>query len=637
MKATLKNPNIAAIISKYLQMNSTINLSKSNKELYDNILNPIHNPSINTLYRSYTYLNFYSNELSIEETKNEEIFDDYLITKNNWKIIYIELMKNYKAYQNKDIAKSVYNWFRTHLFFPSMRKGNKYLDYKNNSIHQLISYDIIFHNNVIYNHYNKYTNENGFIQLRKNDFILKKSLFFEKELINFNANLTVIKNDQKLIDILEKILKYDYEFLNDIYLNNNNSHKSVENEVINFLLWLNCTVITFAKFLFSYISIYSIPNNNNNNKLISEFISKHNEFINFSLLINEQFNNINIIINYLNKFILRNNTNNNNNNINYFSIYKMCFNIMKKEIYDKLKNNIKIKFEKITYLYINDLFEKKENEINDINDSKTKEDSNSFEEYEDNYYEESDCSLIGNYSSEMNNKELVENLMLSIADYNINECNANLINHSELKMSDDYLNYEEIIFNSFASIINKYIEEKSFIEILNIITKVFAVQNDDTNNIVKDEINLNVIKRTKKNIFFKLVKYFKELISNKMQEELSNNDCNSKKNEVSKQNNMLNNIENKLNDQQKKDFLNFFNNEINEIKNYLCLKNNKIQISNYFCNSYNYYYLVLKYIIYCYYLDIDYYSHLDNKIIDILLSGKDKKLGAFINNCITDN
>jgi hypothetical protein len=28
---------------------------------------------------------------------------------------------------------------------------------------------------------------------------------------------------------------------------------------------------------------------------------------------------------------------------------------------------------------------------------------------------------------------------------------------------------------------------------------------------------------------------------------------------------------------------------------------------------------------------------LDNKIIDILLSGKDKKLGAFINNCITNN
>lgn len=243
MKTTLKNPNILAIISKYLQLNNTINLSKSCKDLYESHLNPIHNPRINTLYRSYTYLKFYSNELSTEETKNEEIFDDYLITKNNWKIIYIELMRNYKAYPNKDITESVYNWFRTHLFLPSMRKSNKYLDYKNNSIHQLISYDIIFHNNVIYNHYNKYTNENGFIQLSNNDFILKKTLFFEEELINFNANLTVIKNDQNLIDILEKILKYDYEYLNDIY---NSSHKRVENEVINFLLWLNCTVVTFA-------------------------------------------------------------------------------------------------------------------------------------------------------------------------------------------------------------------------------------------------------------------------------------------------------------------------------------------------------------------------------------------------------
>ena len=88
--------------------------------------------------------------------------------------------------------------------------------------------------------------------------------------------------------------------MNDIYLNNNNSHKSVENEVINFLLWLNCTVVNFAKFLFSHISIYEISKNDNNNKLISEFDIIHNEFINFSLLIKEHFNNINIIINYLN-------------------------------------------------------------------------------------------------------------------------------------------------------------------------------------------------------------------------------------------------------------------------------------------------------------------------------------------------
>ena len=62
-----------------------------------------------------------------------------------------------------------------------MIKGNKYLDDKNNSFHQLISYDIIFYNNIIYNHYNKYTNENGFIHLNNNDFVFKKAFFLKKK------------------------------------------------------------------------------------------------------------------------------------------------------------------------------------------------------------------------------------------------------------------------------------------------------------------------------------------------------------------------------------------------------------------------------------------------------------------------
>ena len=72
MKEKLKIPNILTNNSNYLQLNQTINLSKSSKEPYDSILNSIHNPSINTLFRSYSYLNFNSNELSPNETKNEE-------------------------------------------------------------------------------------------------------------------------------------------------------------------------------------------------------------------------------------------------------------------------------------------------------------------------------------------------------------------------------------------------------------------------------------------------------------------------------------------------------------------------------------------------------------------------------------
>ena len=641
MNPILKNVNMITNISKYLPFNQTIIISKLNKQMYFSILNPIKNPRLNSLYRKYTFKKVYLNAQSPEEQKKEEIYDDYSLTKNNWKIIYKNLIMNYKTYQNKNITELVFNCFRNHLFLPSMRKSNKYLDFKYNTIHQLISYDILFYNNVICNHYNKYINENGFIQQSNNDFILKKGLFFENELINFNTNLNFIQKNNYLKGILKKIINYDYENLNDIYLNNNKDNNLYNNnEVIKFMLWLNYTVFYFAKFVYSYINIYSISNNDNNkNKFLSEFISKHNDFINFSLLINDHFNNINIIINYLNKFILLKNdpknNNINNNNIYYFSIYKMCINIMKKEIYDKLNNELKKKFEYITNIYIDEIFEKKENEINQ-NDSKTKEDSNSFEEYEENYDNEIDDSLLNeDKEDEMSNKELFENYILCISDYNINEYNANLINHSELKMNDEYLNYEEIIFNICINKINKYIEQKSFNEIFNIIQKVFSMQNDDINNLGKDnEISLNVIKRTKKYIFCRLMNYLKTFFENKIKEDLLNEKNNI--NNISIKNNLVSNIENKLNEKQKIIFLNLYYNEINNIKNNLKIKGEEKKINDYFENNDNYYFIVLKNILYCYYLEIEYYSKMDNKIIDILLN-YNKKYESFISESIANN
>ena len=155
MNPILKNVNMITNISKYLPFNQTIIISKLNKQMYFSILNPIQNPRLNSLYRKYTFKKFYLNAQSPEEQKKEEIYDDYSLTKNNWKIIYKNLIMNYKTYQNKNITELVFNCFRNHLFLPSMRKSNKYLDFKYNTIHQLISYDILFYNNAICNHYNK--------------------------------------------------------------------------------------------------------------------------------------------------------------------------------------------------------------------------------------------------------------------------------------------------------------------------------------------------------------------------------------------------------------------------------------------------------------------------------------------------
>ena len=653
----LKNENIITNFTKYLLYKDIINLSLINKNTYYLLLNPIKNPIINTLFRIITYKNFYFNELTddIKETeKTEEIYDDYKYTNNNWKLIHNSLIINYKKYQNKEIVDLIYNCFKNHLFLPGIRKTNKYLEFQFSSLHQQIFYDFSQNKNFTFNYYDKYFDKNGLIQQKSNDFILKKNLFFEKDIMHFNEILFSLKNNNFLINILQKIIQYDYDYLDLIYMNNNNN---ISIEIIKFLLYLNHTVKLFSQFIYGFIILYANSKNNiiNDNKLLLEYITKHNDFVNFGLLVDEHFNNINLIINYLNKFIFMNN----NKSFNYFSIYKMCINIFKKEIYDKIENSLKIKFEKISINYINDLFDEsnnennKEKEKNDNNESNTKEDSNSFEECE--YYSdmENDDSILDE-NREITNKQIIENCMNCITDFNINEFNANVINHSELKINEDYKIYENILINCFINKIDKYLsdKEKSVHTLLLIIRNTISIQNGNINYIQNEDGNtFNIIKRTKKNIFCKIINHLKKYIIKKSKEELlifiNNYNTtnfiyyNDEKLNLDK---ILNDEEkSKLNEEQKNIFLNLYQNDINEITNDLMneIKNKKLKINledknlsniiNCFCNSDNYYINILKEILYYYYIEIIYYSKMDANITNILLKGKNKSYPLYIN------
>ena len=661
-----KNENIISNFSKYLLYKEIIYLSLINKNTYY-LLNPIKNPIINTLFRNITYKRFYFNEISDEEEetqKTEEIYDDYKFTNNNWKLIYNSLLINYNHYQNKDIADLIYNCFKNHLFLPGIRKTNKYLEFQFSSLHQQIFYDFLQNKKFTFNYYDKYFNENGLIKLNSNAFILKKQLFFENNIINFNEILLSFKNNNNLKNILKIIIQYDYNFLDIIYMKNNN----ITDEIIKFLLFLNHTVKLFSKFIYHFIILYANSNNNKikDNKLLLEYITKHNDFINFGLLVDENFNNINIIINYLNKFIFMNN--NNNKSFNYFSIYKMCINIFKKEIYDKIENSLKIKFEKINNNYINDLFDESNNEKhkeqlkNDNNESNsnTKEDSNSnsSEDFEYSSDMENDDNSLINENREITNKEIIEHFMNCITDFNINEFNANVINHSELKINDDYKIYENILINSFINNIDKYLlnEEKSVDSLLLIIRNTFSIQNENINYIQSENGNtLNIIKRTKKNVFCKIMNHLKEYTTKKIKEELLKFIEKYDKNNFIKFNdekiildNILNDEEkSKLNDEKKNIFFSIYQNEINKITNDLIndIKNKKLKIHlegknlsniiNCFCNSNNSFVIILQKMLYYYYIEEIYYSKMDTIIANILIKGKNNNYPLFINESLT--
>ena len=623
-----------------------------NKHIYTLLLNPIHNTNINSFYREIAYKKYYLNDLPEDQEENEkkekEILDNYELTKNNWKLINKNLFDNYNNYPNKDIVKVIYNSYKIHLYLPGLRKSNKYLEFKFSTLHQLISYDISLNNNIIYNYYNKFVNENGFIDEKNDNFMLRKTLFFENEFINFNQQINNVKNDANSIKILEKISNYDYENLDYIYINNN---KDINNNVFIFILWLNHTIIYFAKFIYRYVNIYTIQNinQNNENRFLTEYINKHNDFINFSLLINERFNNINLIINYLKKFILiknnniKTNDNNDKNLFNYFSIYKLCINIMKKEFYEKLEKKIKTNFKKIIIKYITDLFENPN--TNENNDSKTKEDSHSFEECENNLEDENyDISSLDE-NNEMTNKEIIEKIMLYITDYNINEYSSNLINHSELIMNDDYKEYENILIKTFINKINSNIEiGKNINELFMLIKKVFSSQNEDFDSISKDsEISLNIIKRSKKIIFLQIINCLKENIIKKIKEDFlkyvqkyNKTDAINKNTNKSIGKNIILNPEenNKLNEEQKIIFLNLYSNEVNEIKKDLIktIKIKKISefINSYFYYSKSYFVIVLKEII-CYFsMEKENFSKMDNKIVKILFEDNNNYPSFFI-------
>ena len=658
-----ENKNILTIFVKFLSFKDIICLSKANKKIYTILLNSKNNPDINTIYRYFTYKQFYWNEISNDSEKTEktdELYDDFNSTNNDWKLIYITLTNNYFNNPNNDLRKKVYDYFQNHLYLPGLRKDNKYLEFQFSSIHQIVSYDCHINNNIIYNHYDKYINENTLNNKMCNDFILKKGLPFENDLINFNEIYQTFKKDNNLINILKIIIDYDYENIDLIYVRSKNSQEK-NIEIINYLLWLNHTIILFAKYIYKYLKIYETQKNNiKNDKLLLEYNNKHNDFINFSLLINDHFKNINIIINYLNKFILiKNNENNNNNSNNYFSLYKLCMNIMKKEIYEKLSNKLKDIFETECNEYIQDVFEgstnEKGTEINDNNESKTKEDSNSFED-DDNYCDIENDDFILDENNHLTHKEIIERYMNCMADFNINEINSKLINHSELKMNEDYIKYINILINSFINKIDKTLQnkEKSFEQVFLFLKDIISIKDEDVNALSTfDGNNLNIIKRVKKQIFCHIFNHLKKYIINKIKEDFlkyidieminNNNEINKNKKFIYKKNIILTEGEKKtINEQQNEKIINIYYKEIEDIKNDIINNNNLMidydekdllsKINSYFDNDITESVVILKEMMYFNVMELEYYSNLDNIIINLLSKGNNnKEYSVFIN------
>ena len=500
-----KNEYLTTKIVMYLNPKEIISFSSCNKTI-NRILNPANNKTINTIFYFYTSQKFFeSNDNSevIKYNKNKKnLLGSYWKSNINWKLYLSQITRHFKLYPDEKISNIVLKTFQVHLFLPELRKSNPTLEQNNSSIHQLFSYDQKFMENCLQNYYDKYINANYIINQEKNGNevkIFRTDLPFEDELKYFINVYNDIRSNDEYKYVIYTINNYDFEELEKIYENIVN--KNNVNKIIYFILWLNKSLIMYS--MSTYESIVKYINDKEEHKFLVDYVNKYNDYINASLLINTKFQNVNIIMNFLNKYIM-----NNKNNDNKFSLYTLARKIFKKNIYEKVVQNILPKFSSLLNKYYitkfnNNFKDEKEEQFEDDYDFLNADELMDDEELSDtNDNSENNMSLdeiILSKNYEKPDFGILDNIISSIVDMEIDQNNANGINHSLIKLSKTYKQLEELLVSKFSETINQQLNEgKSASELFEILKKVFETNKKGSMNFLQNNNSLKIINRTKK-------------------------------------------------------------------------------------------------------------------------------------------
>ena len=650
MNKCLTRINNLNLIISYIKYQEIVIVSLVNKAFYSS-LNPENNSYINSIFRDITFKKYFNiNNKKYFKSYDNDYLDDFQKTKNNWKNILRKLVINSKIYSNKEISDEIYKYFYNHCYMCYQRNENKILEYEYSTLHQIICYDINKKECIISNYYDKYFDINNKNEDNVQIQPLKTGLFFEKELINLKKEMKNYENNE----IMKLIINYSFEHLDNEYYYTFNKKKDIKksknklNSVIYFLIWLNHTFLLFISLLYKYVNQF--VKMKDPKKIIIEYSKIHSNLINFGLMVNENFNNINIIFNYLQKeqkdFISVENK---------FNIYNLFFNIMEKNLYQKLKPILNNNIENLFNIFYNEIFDKEQinisfesnnretnhteliNEDNYIDDN-ISENEEIIEIEDENEDEDEDKSITDdNYKT---NQEIIEEFSNLIVDFSINKDNIFLINNTKIKLSENYDEYENLLLeNMLKNIKDKSIttNEKNIFENENtIIDDIIHYLNAFCSFIKKlsikgeEENQFKLIRRLKLNLFKKsenfIINYLNNLINTYFIYDKETNNYIIKDNIFINSINGNNNINyesyiNLLNEIKK----NLENNNLNTIND--ITKEQIIELSNNYEHlDKNKFIKISREILLFFYNQINIYNYEDEKIIDIINKNKNNKV-----------
>ena len=620
------NKNLLTYLSTFLDVNKLLTLSSSNKPL-NGMLNPLQNPAVNKIFYNHVNKTFFGVEEDFEFEKSlkeekKNLLDIYWTDTTNWKSYLIQLQKDINNYPDKKVIKKFNDILRIHLYLLDLRKENYHLEFSNSSLYQTYSYDKKLKEFCNNNFYDKYINED-YLNKQGKDCeikILRKDLFFEDKLKNFIDVYNEVKSGGDYKDILESINNYDFGKLDNYYLKAN---KNEINIIVYFILWTNRIFMTYCMYILNSVNIYE--NDETGKIFLEEYVEKYTHFVNSILLINHNFHNVNIIIRYLNYFIL-------GKNDTQFSLEELAMKIFKKTVYDKISQKI---LTKTSLLYNKLLINKFENKNKEKNEDEMDIDVN----------ETSDASVLDisldeslpDFHKEKSDKEILENILKCILDFSINKNNINVINHSYIKLDDSYENYETNIIKITKEVIEQELNDKDMpiADIFDELKTLLENDRNSRNTLLKVSSSFELINKTKKNILENSLQIlFKKLLNQ------INEDINSRlKPDVHGRTIMISSVE-KINNKEYSCDLSDFSqkkrmkiekkvqDELNNIKT--CLYEQNIKgyepeetnrlISQYIENNGIELVLLLKKMVYFYYKECEYYDEKNQKVYDILTS-----------------
>ena len=504
MKVISENKNLLTNIAKFSDFDGIMSLKDSKKAIKIK-LNPKSNEKMNDIFL-YQFLNIFRTEEDYELYVNKEETIINLNINFEKKIKEVKRLTNMMKTLGNNIYKSLDFIYKYHIYLPDLSKHNRLLEFINSSIFMDKLYNYKMFRKWESNYYNKYINEEYMNDTTGNKKIktLRERQYFEKDLLAYKELYKEIEGNPLYKRILiDQIFEYNYSNIK-MELKGLSDEELQKLNPIVFFMWFNISY--FKLYLISvYSSIIRFKDSWKTEKFLKEFIKQHNNVLNVILFIDSSFNNINIIMNYTNKFMNKDNDKKNKT----FSIMKLFLKMYRNLVFNKI---ISLVLEKLDAYFKNEekrgvnIFEEKKEkpkmeemiiESDDICDASTEDNSDKESEDEDN------ASI----------KNIIENLGNCILDMELDEDNVNSINHSGIILGENYSKYETLLIEIVKRNIERNLEKDNDCAKLFEDVKYLIEADKNPKRIISR--NLKIINRTKKKLMEIVTKIFADYTGKK--------------------------------------------------------------------------------------------------------------------------